>query len=51
MTALALSLVGVGRALSAVVSQQVIADQMHRISSDIVEKITRDNARVLFGID
>jgi predicted TIM-barrel fold metal-dependent hydrolase len=32
-------------------SQQVIADQMHRISSDIVEKITRDNARVLFGID
>jgi uncharacterized protein len=32
-------------------SQQVIADQMHWISSDIVEKITRDNARVLFGID
>jgi predicted TIM-barrel fold metal-dependent hydrolase len=32
-------------------SQQVIANQMHRISSDIVEKITRDNARVLFGID
>jgi predicted TIM-barrel fold metal-dependent hydrolase len=32
-------------------SHQVIADQMHQISSDIVEKITRDNARVLFGID
>ena len=32
-------------------SQQVIDDQMHGISSDIVEKITRDNARVLFGID
>jgi len=32
-------------------SQQVICDQMQQISSDILQKITRDNARELFAID
>jgi len=31
-------------------SQQVIADQMQQISSDVLQKITRDNARSLFAI-
>ena len=32
-------------------SQQVIGDQMQGIGSDILQKITRDNARALFAID
>ena len=31
-------------------SQQVIADQMQQISSNVLQKITRDNARSLFAI-
>ena len=31
-------------------SQQIIADQMQQISSDVLQKITRDNARSLFAI-